>query len=66
MEGMATRFALKFRSGSFFIDVDHPTGGERQDALTFINEAHARWWFGKFAPWVWQNGGMLVPMEAAS
>lgn len=63
---MATRFALQFRSGSYFIDVDHPTGGKREDALTFITEDLATWWFNKFAPWAWENGGLLVPVEAAS
>jgi hypothetical protein len=59
------RFALEFRSGNFFINVDRPTGGPKEEALTFNSEKHARWWFDKFAPWVWQNGGMIVPMKEA-
>ncbi|HEY6117455.1 MAG TPA: hypothetical protein VI172_15995 [Candidatus Dormibacteraeota bacterium] len=63
---MATRYALEFRSGSYFVNVDRSTGGALHEAATFITEDNATWWFNKFAPWVWQNGGMLVSVEVPS
>src|ERR1051325_1971002 len=49
---MATRYALEFRSGSYFVNVDRSTGGALHEAATFITEDNATWWFNKFAPWV--------------
>lgn len=56
---MTVRYALEFRSGNYF-SVDH--AGSLDQALTFNSEHHARVWFDRFAPWVWCNGGMIVPM----
>lgn len=58
-----TRYAFEFRSGSYFVSVDRPTGGTRDEALTFNSRDHADWWFNKFAPWVWVNGGMIVEVS---
>lgn len=52
---MIKRFALEFGSGAFFVNVDRDTDGSKDEALTFNSERHARWWFDKFAPWVWAN-----------
>jgi hypothetical protein len=56
------RYALEFRSGSYFVNVDRPNGGTKEEALTFNTESWAKQWFDKFVPWVWANGGMIVPL----
>ena len=59
-----SRVALEFRSGSYFVSVDRETGGTREEAMTWSTEDWAHSWLKNYAPWVWENGGMLVEVES--
>ena len=60
---MSVKYAIEFRSGSYFIGPKHDRGGHIEQAMLFDSEDEAHGYADYSVPWVWINGGMVVPVR---
>jgi hypothetical protein len=57
------RYAIEFRSGTYFVNVDRPNGGTRDEALRFENRGAAEAYMRlSWLTWIAANGGMVVDL----
>ena len=59
------RFAIEFRSGTYFRNVDDAHGSSAADALTFISRHLAETYLRRLPAWVMANGGCVVEIPAS-
>jgi hypothetical protein len=61
------RYAIEFRSGTYFVNADRASGGSKDEALRFESrgaaEVHMRL---SWLTWIAANGGMVVDLGASS
>lgn len=60
---MKARYAIQFPSGSYFVNVDHPNGGPRTEALRFEHRRAAENYMAlSWLTWIRDGGGRVVDL----
>lgn len=56
------RYAIEFRNGSYFVNLNAEHGGPKHLAMTWDTREAAEG-FGDDHSWIWFNGGMVVEVK---